>query len=93
VGVARADTGGLSLSAFPDQHFKASASYSDGSVLDLTSYATWSSSAPGVLKFYDDPFDYLHDVGEAALLATGTTTITATLKTGELGTMDVTVLP
>jgi Bacterial Ig-like domain (group 2) len=93
VSIARIGTGGLSLSVFPDQHFGASASYSDGSVLNLTGYATWSSSAPGVLKFYDDPYDYVHDVGEAVLLATGTTTITATLKTGELGSIDVTVLP
>lgn len=86
-------TGVFSLSANPDQRFQASASYSDGSVLDLTSYATWSSSAPGVLKFYDDPYDYVHYVGEAALLATGVTTITAALKTGEVGSLDVTVVP
>ena len=88
-----ADTGGFSLSAHPDQQFKASASYSDGSVLDLTAYATWKSSAPGVLKFYDDPYDYVHNIGEAALLATGTTTITATLETAEVGSWDVTVVP
>jgi hypothetical protein len=93
VGIAKADMGGLSLSVFPDQHFKASASFSDNSVLDLTSFATWSSSAPEILKFYDDPFDYLHDVGEATLLATGTTTITATLQTGEAASLDVTVVP
>jgi trimeric autotransporter adhesin len=80
----------FSLSANPDRHFQASASYSDGSVLDLTGYVTWSSSAPGVLKFYND---YVHDPGEAALLATGTATITATLDTGDVGSLDVTVLP
>src|SRR6266478_2213814 len=73
-------TGPFSLSANPDQHFKASGSYSDGSVLDLTCYATWNSSAPEVLKFYDD---YAHDCAEAALLVTGTTTITATVDTGD----------
>jgi hypothetical protein len=83
-------TGPFSLSANPDQHFQASASYPDGSVLDLTVYATWSSSAPGVLKVYND---YVHDVGEATLLATGTTTITATLDTGDVGSLDVTVVP
>jgi len=85
-------TGVFSLSANPDQHFKASASYSDGTVLDLTIYATWSSSAPGVLKFFD-PFDYVHDPGEATLLATGTTTVTATLDSGDLGSLDLTVVP
>jgi hypothetical protein len=86
-------TGPFSLSANPDQHFRAPARYSDGSVLDLTYYVTWNSSAPGVVKFYNDPYDYVHDVGEAALLATGTTTITATLDTGDVGSLDVTVVP
>ena len=85
-------TGLFSLSANPDQHFQVSASYSDGTVLDLTIYATWSSSVPGVLKFYD-PYDYAHDPGEATLLATGTTTITATLDSGDVGALDVTVVP
>jgi hypothetical protein len=85
-------TGVFSLSANPDQHFQASASYSDGTVLDLTIYATWSSSVPGVLKFYPF-FDYTHDPGEATLLATGTTTITATLDSGDVGALDVTVVP
>jgi hypothetical protein len=83
--------GAFSLSA-PDQQFKASASYSDGSVLDLTAYASWTSSAPEVLKFYDLS-DYLHGPGEAALLTTGNTTITATLEAGEVGSLDVTVVP
>jgi len=85
--------GEFSLSAHPDPHFHALARYPDGSLLDLTLYATWNSSAPGVLKLYDDPFDYYHDIGEGALLATGTTTITATLQTGEVGSLDVTVVP
>jgi hypothetical protein len=84
--------GTFSLSANPDQHFQASASYPDGSVLDLTIYATWNSSVPGVLKFYP-PYDYTHDPGEATLLATGTTTITASLDSGDVGTLVVTVVP
>jgi hypothetical protein len=85
-------TGGFSLSTHPDQQFKASASYPDSSVLDLTTYATWNSSVPGVLKFYD-PYDYAHGPGEAMLLATGTTTITASLDSGEVGSLDLTVVP
>jgi hypothetical protein len=85
-------TGGFSLSAHPDQQFKASASYSDGNVLDLTSYATWNSSPAGILAFYD-PYDFTHNIGEAKLLATGTTTVTAALETGEVGSLDVTVVP
>ena len=84
-------TGTFSLSVNPDQHFQASASYSDGSVLDLTIYAVWSSSVPGVLKCYD-PYDYTHDPGEASL-ATGTTTITATLDSGDVGALNLTVVP
>jgi hypothetical protein len=61
-------------------------------VLDLTIYATWSSSVPGILKFYD-PYDFKHDPGEATLLATGTTTITATLKSGNVGALNLTVVP
>jgi len=82
--------GMFSLSANPDQLFQATASYSDGNVLDLTVYVTWSSSKPEVLKFFND---YVHDVGEATLLTTGTTTITATLDSGEVGSLDVTVVP
>jgi hypothetical protein len=59
-------------------------------VLDLTVYMTWSSSKPEVLKFFND---YVHYVGEATLLTTGTTTITATLDSGEVGSLDVTVVP
>jgi hypothetical protein len=83
----------FSLSANPDQQFQVSASYSDSSVLDLTNYVTWDSSAPGVLKFFD-PTDYLHSPGEATLLETGMTTVTATtLETGDVGSLDVTVIP
>ncbi len=82
--------GMFSLSANPDQLFQATASYSDGNVMDLTIYTTWSSSKPEVLKFFND---YVHYVGEATLLTTGKTTITATLDSGEVGSLDVTVVP
>jgi hypothetical protein len=88
--VTSTGNGMFSLSAHPDQLFHMSASYSDGNVLDLTIYSTWSSSNPGVLKFFKD---YVHDLGEATLLATGTTTVTATLDTGDVGSLDVTVVP
>jgi hypothetical protein len=42
-------------------------------LLDLIGYVTWNSSAPRILTFYND---FVHDIGEATLLATGTTTIT-----------------
>ena len=55
--------------------------------MDLTIYTTWSSSKPEVLKFFND---YVHFVGEATLLTRmGTTTITATLDSGEVGSLDV----
>ena len=78
-------TGTISLSATPKQQFHATATYSDGSTLDLTDFVTWASSPAGVLTF--DPFIE----GEATFVATGTATITATLSTGELGTITVTV--
>jgi trimeric autotransporter adhesin len=84
--------GTFSLSANPDRHFQAAAHYSDGTVLDLTIYATWSSSMPGVLLFYD-PSDYRHEPGEATLVATGTTTVTATLDSEHVGSLGVIVLP
>jgi hypothetical protein len=82
----------FSLSANRDRHFQALANYSDGTVLDLTPYTTWSSSVPGVLQFYD-PLDYRHDIGEATLLTTGTTKVTATLDLEHVATLDVIVLP
>jgi trimeric autotransporter adhesin len=88
--VTSTDKGMFSLTANPDQHFQVTASYSDGNVLDLTVYVTWGSSKPEILKFFND---YVHDVGEATLLTTGTTTITATMDSGEVGSLDVTVVP
>jgi hypothetical protein len=90
LAVASTGKGMFSLSANPDQLFQATASYPDGNVVDLTVYMTWSSSKPEVLKFFND---YVHYVGEATLLTTGTTTITATLDSGEVGSLDVTVVP
>jgi hypothetical protein len=86
-----ADT--FSLSANPDRHFQALANYSDGTVLDLTTFVTWSSSVPAVLQFYDPLVVYTHDIGEAALLAPGTAKVTATLDLEHVGTYDVIVLP
>jgi hypothetical protein len=82
----------FSLSANPDQHFQLSASYSDDSMLDLTIYATWNSSVPEVLKFYD-VYDYTHGPGEATILATGTTTVSATLASGDVASLDLSVVP
>ncbi len=90
LAVTSTDKGMFSLTANPDQHFQVTASYSDGNVLDLTVYVTWGSSKPEILKFFND---YVHDVGEATLLTTGTTTITATMDSGEVGSLDVTVVP
>jgi hypothetical protein len=93
VQVTPMGTDTFSLSANPDRHFQALANYSDGTVLDLTTYVTWSSSVPAVLQFYDPLVVYTHDIGEAALLATGTTKVTATLDLEHVGTYDVIVLP
>lgn len=84
--------GTFSLSANPDQHFQASAHYSDGTVLDLTHYTTWSSSRTAVLAFYDLT-DYTHEPGEALLVSTGTATVTATLDLEHVGSVSVIVLP
>ena len=82
----------FSLSGNRDRHFQALANYSDGTVLDLTTYVIWSSSAPAVLQFYD-PLVYTHDIGEAALLTTGAAKVTATLDLEHIGTLNVIVLP
>jgi hypothetical protein len=92
IAISPTGTGVFSKSASPVQPFHAMATYSDGSVLDFTNYATWSSSPAGILTF-PGPTDYVSDRGDATLVATGTTTITAALSTGESGTMDVTVIP
>ena len=72
--------------------FSGLAHYSDGAVLDLTHYTTWSSSRTAVLAFYD-PTDYTHEPGEALLVSTGTATVTATLDLEHVGSVNVIVLP
>jgi hypothetical protein len=80
-------TGPFSLSATPNVTFFATETFSDGSTLDVSGPAFWDSSSGGVVNIY--PFLG----GDATLVGTGTTTITATLSTGEVGTLTVTVVP
>jgi hypothetical protein len=77
----------FSKSATPQQQFFAEATYSDGTVLDLSSFGAWSSNPTGILTFY------VNDPGDATFVATGTTTITAKFRTGETPTVTVTVVP
>ncbi len=80
-------TGPFSLSATPEIDFYATETFPDGSTLDVGGLATWTASPGGIVDIYP----YLG--GHATLVATGTTTITATLDTGELGTVTITVVP
>jgi hypothetical protein len=73
----------------PNRQFQYIATYPDGSVLDLTKYATWSSSDAAVMKFFND---YLHDPGEALLVGTGMATVTATQNNGDVGILQVSVV-
>ena len=75
--------------SIPHQQFSATATYSDGTVLNLDAFVGWSSSPTGILEFEDD-YDY---PGLATFIATGTTTLTATLRPGEAGSLTVTVGP
>jgi trimeric autotransporter adhesin len=77
----------ISKSATPGQQFIAQATYSDGTVLDVTNFGTWSSNPTGIVTFYS------YFPGDATFVATGTTTITATFSTGEAPTATVTVVP
>jgi uncharacterized protein YjdB len=61
----------LTLPIGISQQFTASAIYSDGSIQDLVSGVTWSSSTTSVAS--------VDNTGLAAILAAGTTTITATV--------------
>ena len=79
--------GPFSLSATPQMNFYATETFSDGSTLDVSGPATWSTSPGGIIDMYP----YLG--GYATLVGTGTTTITATLSTGEVGTLTITVVP
>ena len=80
-------TGPFSRSATPSMTFFATETFSDGSTLDVSGPAFWSSSSGRVMDIY--PFLG----GYATLVGTGTTTVTATLSTGEVGTLTVTVVP
>jgi hypothetical protein len=82
----------FSLSSNPTQQFQATATYSDGTVLDLTIFALWAEKPEGVLAFdVNDPYGF--NPGLATFLTTGTTTVTATLDTGDQGTKVVRVVP
>ncbi len=74
----------------PSKQFLATATYSDGTSLDLTNYLTWSANPPGVMKF-DDPYGL--EPGLATFLSTGTATINGNLRPGEEGNLTVTVDP
>jgi hypothetical protein len=92
IDITPAGTGMFSLSSNRTQQFHATATYSDGTVLDLTVFASWSESPEGIVAFnFNDPYGL--EPGLATFLATGTTTVTASLNTGEEGTMIVTVVP
>ena len=79
--------GPFSLAAGSSIQFHALETLPDGSMLDVSGAAIWNSSHGEIVRIYP----YLG--GDATLVATGTTTITATLDTGEVGTLDVTVGP
>jgi hypothetical protein len=81
----------ISLSVH-QQQFQAKASYSDGTVLDLTPFATWNSSKETVLAFsVNDPYGF--NPGLATLLAIGNTIVTATEPSGETASLAVSVAP
>ncbi len=80
----------ISLSVH-EQQFEAKASYSDGTVLDLTIFVTWSSSKKTVLAFsVNDPYGF--NPGLATLLAIGDTIVTATEPSGETASLAVSVV-
>ncbi|MGA3322933.1 MAG: kelch repeat-containing protein, partial [Terriglobia bacterium] len=66
------------------QQFTATGTYSDGSTQNLTSVASWSSSAPGVATITSG--------GLATGVALGTSTISATMS-GMIGSTTLTVAP
>jgi hypothetical protein len=74
----------------PQRQFFVNATYTDGTQLDLTEFVIWTSSPTGVVKF-DDPYGF--SPGLATLISAGTTTITATHRAGEEGSLTVTVDP
>ncbi len=76
--------GGPSIAVGLSQQFDAVGSYSDDTAHDLTTSATWSSSAPAVAT--------VNGSGRATTVSIGTTTITATLG-GDTGTANLSVVP
>jgi hypothetical protein len=80
-------TGPFRLSATPNLNFYATETFPDGSTLDVSGPAIWYVSSGRVIDMYP----YLG--GYATLVAAGTTTVTATVSTGEVGTLTVTVVP
>jgi hypothetical protein len=72
------------------RQFFVNATYTDGTQLDLTEFVIWTSSPVGVVEF-DDPYGF--SPGLATLISAGTTTVTATLRAGEEGSLTVTVDP
>lgn len=79
-------TGTLSLST-PNLTFHAIESFPDGTKVDVSGPAFWTASPGGIVSIYP----YLG--GDATLVGTGTTTVTATYDTGEAATADITVVP
>jgi hypothetical protein len=79
--------GPFRLSATPETDFYATETFSDGSTLDVSGPATWTATPGGVFNIYP----YLG--GHAALVAPGTATVTATLPSGQSGSVQVTVVP
>jgi trimeric autotransporter adhesin len=79
--------GPFKLSGTTGVTFYATETFSDGSTADVSGPAFWDSSSGRVISIY--PFLG----GDATLVGAGTTTITATLNTGEVGTLTVTVVP
>jgi hypothetical protein len=85
--IAISPGGPFSLSAGRSVSFQAIETFSDGSTLDVSGNAIWNSSRGSIVSVY------AYAEGSATLVATGTTTITAALESGEVGTLDVTVNP
>ena len=79
--------GPFSLSATQETDFFATQTFADGSTLDVSGPAIWTATPDGVIDIY--PFLG----GHAKLVAPGTATVTATLDSGESGSVEVTVVP
>ena len=75
---------GLTLGIGINQQFTATATYTDGTSADLVAGVTWNSSAPSVAT--------INASGLASTVATGATTITATVGAFS-DTSDLTVVP